>query len=455
MNHHDVKDHQFAWPLLKAHELARCLSECELRVTAADISTPNKEKIKEIYLKLCTLLSGDCMEEIENPNFDAMETTGMAHPKLYQDAITELATYRAIAKLMTAASIHHFSIQHDLLEPEGNRTIYNLSGLMNFAKFREVQLQFYSELTQEADQILTQKENELETQEKLKKQLHTLLEEKKAKQSVYEKLNKQKEELSTLVRELNKKQSQLREESSEVKQKNTEAKANIESLETVSRTTTTQTQRLRQGIVENPQELLEFISSLKEKINDEKKQKNVVDKKNRAIRGKMEQIQKLHKEVDKCIELLEKCTEEWERSKASNKENKQLAANLAEYKQKLVDIARSAELIEKQNQLANERFEKFHSKQTEKLNQAKCELEDVQNQYNAAIQRENTELHHKIENNYKIATEYESNLEELQSQHQHFVRTIEENYGFLREELGLLHTQILDKIDKFDSSNKI
>lgn len=444
-----MSDTDFFWPLLKPSELATCLSQCQLNVSERDISRPNKDKLMEIYSMLCLLISGDNLEDCDIPNPEALEAANINRLNLYQEGLCELSIYKSITKLMKAAAIPEFSIQHDIYEATETRTVFNLSGLMNFAKFREIRLDFYSTLSQESEELLSEKETLLEYQEQLKEQLEQLREQSEKNKPVLQELADEKASLVQDINDLNRKQSLLREESTRLKAQNKELEDRIESIGTVIETTQIQTSRLRNGIIDKPEQAVALIASLKEKIKHEQKQKSLIEHKNLQFRTKQEQLSKLHKELEKCIELLDKCKKEWDNSKQCNKENKNLQATVSETKQKNQDLQRNMDLSQKQQSLATQRLERSSAKYTEKIEHLKKEKAELESSYNLAVKRVNTELQQKIEYHRNASKEIESLLASQSQEHEIFVSTLQEQVNTLYKELADMHNQILDRIDQF------
>lgn len=445
-----TQENEYFWPMLKPSELAGCLNQCQLKVTENNIKKPNHDILMEIYTTLCQLISGEQPEDFENPNLEALEAAGITKLELYQDAICELNIYKAIVKLMKAAAIPNFSIQNDIFEAGGNKTIFNLSGLMNFAKFREVRLEFYTQLTQESEEYLVEKERLLDHQQQLKEQLRLLRKESEENQPILNELTQQENAYIQEINDLSHKQSQLRDESTRLKKQNQDYIEQIESITTVVETTELHTSRLKNGIIDKPEQQMELMANLREKIKNEQKQKNAMEKKNLHLRTKQEQVSKLHKELEKCLELLDKCKLEWDNSKQCNKENKTLQSSINEIKQKQIDTKRNMELNQKQQALATQRVERSLDKYKEKLNDLKNEFEELEQSYKATQVHVNTDLHQKICVHRAASKEIESKLQLLKREHHVFVSTLQQQQTVLFNELCELHQQIITKIELVD-----
>lgn len=59
----------------------------------------------------------------------------LRYPELHEESVGNLASIRAISKLMAVTGVHDFSMM-DLFKPESKRTITNLSAIINLLKFK-------------------------------------------------------------------------------------------------------------------------------------------------------------------------------------------------------------------------------------------------------------------------------------------------------------------------------
>jgi kinetochore protein Nuf2 len=82
---------------------------------------------------------------------------------------------RAISKLMEICEINDFTIK-DILNPTASRLLRQLSGIMNFAKFREERLQLLFELNQSTQTLLDQLQASATRNDQLNSRLSALRE---------------------------------------------------------------------------------------------------------------------------------------------------------------------------------------------------------------------------------------------------------------------------------------
>lgn len=74
-------------------------------------------------------------EELQQPAFHTMGN--LEYPELHEESVGNLASIRAIVKLMAVTGVSDFSMM-DIFKPESKRTINNLSAIINFSKYKYV-----------------------------------------------------------------------------------------------------------------------------------------------------------------------------------------------------------------------------------------------------------------------------------------------------------------------------
>ncbi|KAA6429433.1 MAG: kinetochore Nuf2, partial [Trebouxia sp. A1-2] len=142
----------FSFPILSNQELLPCLKEMDLPLTAEQISKPTFEILQRIYEILVTTLLGVTREELQQPVFMAIDT--LEYPELHDESIPTLAFIKSLNRLLVAAGIKDFNMQQDLYKPDSNRLRRNLSGIINFAKFREEKLVPYTDMQESVEHLL-------------------------------------------------------------------------------------------------------------------------------------------------------------------------------------------------------------------------------------------------------------------------------------------------------------
>ncbi|KAJ1408444.1 kinetochore protein Nuf2, partial [Ochromonadaceae sp. CCMP2298] len=128
--------HTFSFPLLKTEEIAKCLNELGIPIRQEELQTPDNhiEACRRMLESLAEICTGIQKEEMAQPSFVGLQT--VIHPELHEESFPKLDTFRAVCKMMEICEIPDFTIK-DLMSPTAARLRRHLSGIINFAKFRE------------------------------------------------------------------------------------------------------------------------------------------------------------------------------------------------------------------------------------------------------------------------------------------------------------------------------
>jgi kinetochore protein Nuf2 len=139
----------FLFPILKTQEIVDIMAELNVEITKAELIEPqrHKEKIRQLFVLLLDICQGQS-EEDWKPTM-AMHEYIQEHalfPALHSEA-GDLLFYLAVRDLLQICGFDQFSWK-DLYQPTTKRLRYQLSAIINLAKFREDQLRVYAELNE-------------------------------------------------------------------------------------------------------------------------------------------------------------------------------------------------------------------------------------------------------------------------------------------------------------------
>lgn len=151
--------HWRPFPELKNVEILQILEELRIPLSEADLLKPSPCQIQHVYELFVELYMGSralsaWQQSSSQSRFSAIDT--LEHPEIYLDAVQLMTFYRTVATLMECVGIDDFSLK-DIIKPESYRTKMILSGLINFAKFREEQLSLFECHSTKVETTYTQK----------------------------------------------------------------------------------------------------------------------------------------------------------------------------------------------------------------------------------------------------------------------------------------------------------
>ena len=148
----------FSFPLLTNAEILACLDELELGFTEAMLLNPEKhrDEVRNVFEQLAELCCGLSREDVAR--HARIDVDRLPYAQLHEESVVELAVFRGVADLLRRSGVADFGLR-DWHAPSTKRLKKHLSGVINFAKFREDRLAEYVQLCQQRDAIIEDASN--------------------------------------------------------------------------------------------------------------------------------------------------------------------------------------------------------------------------------------------------------------------------------------------------------
>lgn len=213
---HSLVRQDFAFPVLKVAGIAQCLHDIGISVSEDELLNPEKniDQIKFIFEQLAELCTGITREEMAQPAFSGLNS--LNYPELHDDSVPRLNSYRACGKMMELCGIQDFTIK-DFIVPTAKRVRRQLSGIINFAKFRGEKQNILSDLSGVREDLLNKQFAKTQANETLNNRLALLREQTAEESKVITLLEGRCNEIENEITVYNERQAVIREESGESK----------------------------------------------------------------------------------------------------------------------------------------------------------------------------------------------------------------------------------------------
>jgi kinetochore protein Nuf2 len=163
----------YPFPILTADDIQVCMNDLELDGTTVEkILKPKPAFAKTVYeclAEYCMSVTREQMNQADFASLGAMEL--VQNPELHEQSIPTVTYFRHMQRLMLASQIPDFSYLEDVIRPNPQRFIRNVSAIINFAKFREERLETHNTMTARTAELVEEKEHQLVEQDLLKQQI--------------------------------------------------------------------------------------------------------------------------------------------------------------------------------------------------------------------------------------------------------------------------------------------
>ena len=327
----------YSFPNLKTHDIILCLKELGINVSEDDLSHPEKDKeqIRRMFEHLTEVCTGISRDEMNQPAFSGLSV--LEYPELHEDSIPQINSFRACQKLMDTCGIKDFTIK-DFIEPNAKRLRKQLSGVMNFAKFREERLNLFTDLTNKRiglqEKLRMLKQENVENTNKL-----ALMREQTAdEETEIQKTDKECKELESDVLALNHQQAEIREESSVLKNENNQLKDEIAAKSLQQDELTASKKKLQNQIVNSPERFRKQIHDVEQSLATEQQETQNMQRKHREVSAWLSIMEEVQGEIDSANDALGDVKVESEKQKSITSEIESTRGEEANRRQVLGDL---------------------------------------------------------------------------------------------------------------------
>ena len=316
----------YSFPILKINEIILCLNELGLSVTEDELVHPekNKDQIRRVYEYLTEYCTGITREEMSQPAFCGLSK--LTFPELHEESIPQINSFRACQKMLEVCGIGDYTIK-DFMTPNSKRLRKQLSGILNFGKFREERYTLLTELTSERESVLSNYTNSKKKNEELTQRLALLREQTKEEAAVITQIEVDCKTIEVKINELNHQQAELREEIADLKDDNTKLKDTLSAHNIQLEESTYNRKKLQGQIVNSPERFRKQIQDVAQSLNTEQQTIRANERKHREL-----QAWTLH--VDEGVSLINSAQDSLNEVQVEANKHKTCAGELDSRRQK-------------------------------------------------------------------------------------------------------------------------
>ncbi|DBA85310.1 hypothetical protein WJX79_007297 [Trebouxia sp. C0005] len=441
----------FSFPILSNQELLPCLKEMNLPLTAEQISKPTFEILQRIYEILVTTLLGVTREELQQPVFMAIDT--LEYPELHDESIPTLAFIKSLNRLLVAAGIKDFNMQQDLYKPDSNRLRRNLSGIINFAKFREEKLVPYTDMQESVEHLLEETAELEELNMRLTAEVSKLEAERAAEEPAVSQLEAETQQVYQENQQLNKQSTLLNNDVRTLKQQNNALADEASSAKFKLVDAQQEQLKLKGQIVESPERLQARLEELAGGVEKERALVTDAERRSRDLQARMDTIAKVEKEVVKAIRQMEEVEIEVKKKKEVSSRVKQLRKQVNANQAELQQLEATEQHLKRQQASLTDRLSRLDNQSALKREAAVSAVEE-QLKEREAIEAENAAARAKTAENEAMMRTLRERMKEVQSNHDAQVSIVLEKYQSLRQQVQQYH-ELLEAATAPTPSNNV
>jgi len=347
--------HTFSFPLLKTDEITKCLNELGIPIRQDEIQNPdqNQDKIQRMLESMAEICTGVANEELNQPSYVGLQS--VPHPELHDESIPKLNHFRACCRMMEICEIPDFTIK-DFMSPTAARLRRHLSGLINFAKFREERLILLSDLSSSRETLADQLTQLREKNETLNNRLSLLREQTAEEAGIISGLENECRDIESNISQLNQLQNKLKEETTLLKASNNDLKESIVTKSNQVDLLTQQKKQLGLQIVSSPEKFRKQIMEVGQTLQNEQKDSKSAEKKVRELTAWLSNVDESQLELQTAIEAISELRSEVDRQKLVMNDLEMLRQSIVSDRVVLSEIDQNAQQLQRNATRAEEKL---------------------------------------------------------------------------------------------------
>ncbi|CCG82662.1 Kinetochore protein nuf2 [Taphrina deformans PYCC 5710] len=304
------------FPMLQNDEILTCMNELGIPMLATDLEKPTPGKMQLVYSAFADMLMGATKEFFD---LSVEACTGEAdHFDIYADSMLLMVFYQHLHKLMREVGYPQFSLQ-DITKPEAQRVRRILSAIINFAKFREEQLEVYDKFTAKASAYQIKHDELVEQNETMIRRVEELKVRRIKEEPLVAQARATNEALTNELYDLKRIEGATMADYDKLKVEKQELTSRLDNNAILRQNAEREIQKIRSRIVHSPEKLKQQLADMSSSLSNEKTFLNDKGKKSRELHAKIDILTTLEGDVQSCIKLMEECESELGRVDGAHK----------------------------------------------------------------------------------------------------------------------------------------
>jgi kinetochore protein Nuf2 len=422
-----------SFPKLKWSEISKCLNELGISISKDELTHPeeHKDSIRRMLEYLAELCTGTSREEWSQPGFAGLNAIN--YPELHEDSIPHLNSIRAIMKMMDICAVYDFAAR-DIVAPTSERLNRQLSGIINFCKFREERLMLLSELNGHRSLLLENLGQLQEKNDALNNRLTLLRNQTREEGEQILTMETDIRDMQAKIHELRRVQELQDRKIEQDSETYTKMAEKVEDSRATLESVLQEQKKLSGQVVTSPEKFRKQIIEVGQTLSHEQNDSKQAEKRIRHFSAWITNMDEAQSEVRLALEGIQDIRSEVEKQKfiiteldATKQTAMTLSASLSEVQQNQQQFARQAARMEDKlvalRSAASRRGEE-QQKQTEVLHQQLVEAESFRVQVKSRAERMETEVK-RVEKEFEAeAAVMEQDLADIQCAYQKLERKV-------------------------------
>jgi kinetochore protein Nuf2 len=440
---------QYSFPLLPLREIRATLSELEIQVIDEDLANPMGNKVRLIYEQLIDVLLHMKREERLQPALNASEH--LEYPELHEESVPTIAFVKACHKLLSTSGIFDFGMK-DILQPEAKRLRRNLSAIINFAKFREDRQPGYVALTEQTENLDTQKSALEDNHEHLLRQFNDAKAKQQQEEPERQRIEEENVRRGDTVRTLFNQQTEVHNECQSLKQKLHAVQDAIRETDFKLCNANDECKKLKEQIVPDIRGLRNHLTALHEAEAAEKAAIRSLELKLTKGAEQREALERATRDVDEVLAVQAEVEAEQAKLRDVRKQLKEHSEAASRDDGSRNDEQLQIRGLLQRKQLAQEKIDHASTQHASKRSVAADAHADTRRRW-SLLEHDRSEQGRMLESNESQVRELKDRLFRGQMEHKTEVESVLQQQQMLAAQVRAYHQDLVSAMKQVTSSN--
>uniref|UniRef100_A0A7S4MY20 Uncharacterized protein n=2 Tax=Odontella aurita TaxID=265563 RepID=A0A7S4MY20_9STRA len=403
----------FSFPILKNADILHCMSELGIDLTVDELNEPHrhKDRVRAVFVNLLAIGRGMTEEDLCSHSDEALRRRdALSHPEMHEDSLSELKFLKSAMKFMMVCGLRDFGWK-DLHAPTSKRFRRQLSGAINFARFREERMLMYDELTTQREEIVVQLQEVKDEGTKLNIQLE------EAKLATDKELKEMEEiendcvEMETEITQQNKLQATLRQESTDLKKQANNLKDKLATVSLTLQEAEAEERKLSLQVVQSPQRIKRELEIVTKSLEGERGECSSVENGIYLTQRKIDNVTQGFDDVSRALVAMEEVAEEKLRYESTLGEKNTAKEALAINENELSELQAKQDEYEGVIQRTEEKIDRMRQEGRQKIDAANKALEATHEELEL-VEKDRLEGMARVESHEEEVREIEKKIKE-------------------------------------------
>lgn len=430
-------DAEMTFPTLRIPEIVSCSDELRVPLSQDDIKNPQPtviQKVLELYLEMFLNLT---KSDIKQPTFEAMMVD---YPQLHEESVPHLVSIAAMGMMMRACGVVDFSIQ-DIIKPESKRVRKLMSALINFAKFREMQMSSVDALLEEREKLIQLHTEQEAINTERRATVQKIKSDQQADAPHVTALEESCKSLETQITDLNSQQLAMVNQVRSIDNKVIEIDDQTKQLIFENNSKEQECQQLSSKIVQSPERMKKEIVEMHSKVETERETQTEAERRVRDLTVRVERMAQTQADLEKCYKEMKFVEAEINKVKRTQGDVETVKDQVRNKTNKLKELSAQEQNAKRHVSMVNERLMNASNQYEMKKEASSRSLQLTQQERDRlAAEKENTKT--LTTENQKQVNATEDKLRDAEKSHKQDMQSLRDEHARLLEQVETYHAEI-------------